>query len=54
MEYEWIQENCNKAFIVSLTKQINRTQLLAKKTLGKIRDEMKTLSAKNVTHIHKC
>ena len=33
--------------------QLNRVQLLPTKTLMKIKDDMKTLAAKNVTHVHK-
>ena len=53
LEYEWIRENCNKPFIVKVKNQLNRTQPVPNKTLQNIKNEMKTLSAKNVTHVHK-
>ena len=53
LEYEWIRENCNKPFIVKVNNQVNRTQPVPNKTLQNIKKEMKKLSAKNVTHVHK-
>ena len=53
VEYEWINIYCNPGFVMRLKKEKNRALILPNPTKKRIKEEMRSLAAKNVTHIHK-
>ena len=53
VEYEWIIIYCNTGFVMRLKKEKNRALILPNPTKKRIKEEMRSLAAKNVTHVHK-